>query len=305
MFKRKTFHTEIRAILIVFSVFGLWPSWPSSKYRRLHTLYSLLSIVLVVAVSVSALSILDIFDNSTLSVAVAYSFVLNALCAHLITMCQAFYHRDEQQRLIAKFAHVDQLLQRQLHVNISYRAERRHILARTLAIGGLLLAIKMAVILHLYYREAFAVDVWIHCLYSVFILRLRCVQILVFVLLLRSRINLINGKVKEILLADNRHKLPASMRWTTAAGDRDGIFLLDVSAKLHSTYDRLMRIKHIYGELYEICEWMNTTFGWSLLAIVTQCFIDFTSVRWVWRGKATQFVRIICPELLLFEAVHR
>lgn len=244
--------------------------------------------LLVVFICISALFILRIFDDSTLSVAVAYSFVLSGLMAHLIIVAQAFFYRNEQQRLVTKFAYVDELLQKKLRVKIAYDKEKQEILVRILAISFALFAIKIAFFAHMYYRDAFLVNFWLHCMYSVFIMRLRCIQVLVFVLLLRSRINLINRKVKEILLTHNRHMGLSSTRWTSASNGKEVIFLLDVSTKYHSTYDRLLCIKQIYGELYEICEWINMTFGWSLLAIVTQCFVDFTSVRLVVVMKITK-----------------
>lgn len=140
----------------------------------------------------------------------------------------------------------------------------------------------------MFYRDAFLISFWLHWMYSVFIMRLRSMQVLVFVLLLRSRIDLINSKVKEILLAHNRQMDPKSTRWTSASDGKQVIFLLDVSTNYLSTYDRLLYIKQIYGELYEICEWINMTFGWSLLAIITQCFIEFTTVRLVVFMKRTQ-----------------
>lgn len=284
MLKRRTFTSEIREFLIILSIFGLWPSGHTSKYRFFFAIYSILSMLLAVFICISALFILRIFEDSTLSVAVAYSFVLSGLFAHSVIIAQAFFYRNEQQRLVTKFAYVDELLQKKLRVNLSYDKEKRQILIRILAISFTLFAIKIAFFGHLYLRNAFqlqALGFWLHCMYSVFIMRLRCLQVLVFVLLLRSRINILNTKVKEILMTHNRHLGLSSTRWTSASDGKEVIFLLDVSTKFHSTYDRLLYIKQIYGELYEICEWMNMTFGWSLLAIVTQCFVEFTSVRLV------------------------
>lgn len=39
-----------------------------------------------------------------------------------------------------------------------------------------------------------------------------------------------------------------------------------------STYDRLLHLKRIYGELFEICEHIGAIFGWSLLIVVIQIF---------------------------------
>lgn len=113
-------------------------------------------------------------------------------------------------------------------------------------------------------------------------MRMRCIQVIVFALLLRFRIDLINGKVEEILMAINQRERGKLLkrRQFVGTGEEETIFILDTSdARYTSTYERLLHIKHIYGELYEACDWINASFGWSLLAIVTQCFIHFTSIR--------------------------
>lgn len=39
-----------------------------------------------------------------------------------------------------------------------------------------------------------------------------------------------------------------------------------------STYNRLLSLKRIYGQLFEICEHIGAIFGWSLLIVVIQIF---------------------------------
>lgn len=282
MFKHHNFIAEIRTFLAIFSVFGLWPSWHTSKYRLFHTLYSFLSILVVIGISIAVLMYLDMVENTTLSAGVTYSFILSGLFVHFIIVLQAFFCRKKQHFLINKFAYVDQLLHRNLQVQISYREEKHQILVRILTIGFLLIVIELSFRAQLIYCNAISLEFWLYCFYSELIMRIRCLQVLVFVLLLRSRINIISSKVKEILIATNRRELKAlsTQRPFAATGEDETIFVLDTSnAKYCSTYERLLHIKQIYGELYEVCDWINTIFGWSLLAIVTQCFIHFTNIR--------------------------
>lgn len=100
-------------------------------------------------------------------------------------------------------------------------------------------------------------------------MRLRCVQVLFFVYLLRSRLIHVNDKVKEILTVQNAHTADGNVMYDA----KNIVFILDTANSKYSTYDRLLNLKQIYGELYEICELINVTFGWSLLAVVTQCFV--------------------------------
>lgn len=107
-------------------------------------------------------------------------------------------------------------------------------------------------------------------------MRLRCVQVLFFVCLMRARLILISDKIKEIL--DTKNAQTSNTNHFEAANDvRNIVFVLDTSAAKCTIYDKLLNLKQIYGELYEISETINISFGWSLLAVITQCFIDFTS----------------------------
>lgn len=56
--------------------------------------------------------------------------------------------------------------------------------------------------MHLHYLERLS-SFWYHCLFSIWIMRLRCVQVLFFAFLLRSRLILVNDKIEEILTARN------------------------------------------------------------------------------------------------------
>lgn len=278
MSKRKEIFEEIRSFVVFFLIFGLWPSWKDSKYRIILIVYSIFSIFLVFCIFVSAVYINDVLDdNQQLSTAVAYSFLLSNLATHFIIVLQSLFYRNDLTRLVKKLAFVDSLLNKKLQIYISYQKEKRSIWARVLTILAILVSIKSFLSLHLHLRNEFG-SFWYHCLYSIFIMRIRCFQVLFFVFLLNARLNLLNQKLKEILLVRNLNK-ENTMRCPSVSDMKNVIFIVDAMTPKQTVYDRLLKIKQIYGELYEICELINTTFGWSLLAIVTQCFIDFTSNR--------------------------
>lgn len=265
---KTTFFDEIRGFNAFFLIFGLWPTWPNPKYKSSLVLYSIFSIFLVFAIFLSAVYINKVMDDNTLSGAVAYSFLFSILATHLIVVLQSLFHRKAQMKLVQKFSHVDRLFNTKLQLFISYRNEKRSLLVRMLLLLCFFVGVKLALLLHLYYQGHLG-SFWYHCLFSIWIVRLRCVQILFFVYLLRSRLILVNEKVKEILIARNQYTGNAN-EWQPIIGTRNIAFVLDTSTPKFSTYDRLLNLKQIYGELYEICELINIAFGWSLLAIITQ-----------------------------------
>ncbi|XP_055294772.1 putative gustatory receptor 2a [Sitodiplosis mosellana] len=272
---KSTFIDEMRGFIAFFLIFGLWPTWQTTKYKTWLMLYSIFSILLVFFIFLSAIYINKVLEDSTLSTAVAYSFLFSILTTHLIIVVQSLFYRKSQTKLIQKFSQVDRLFNTKLQIFMSYRKEKQALFIRFSLLLSIFVAIKVGLMVHLHSTGRLG-SFWYHCLFSIWIMRLRSVQVLFFVYLLRARLILVNDKVKEILAARNIHT-GSTNEWQPITDTRDIVFVLDTSNAKYSTYDRLLNLKQIYGELFEICELINVTFGWSLLAIITQCFIDFTS----------------------------
>lgn len=271
MSQKSHFLDEMGGFNAFFLVFGLFPSWQTQKYRPFLIVYSIFSILLVFAIFVSAVYIHKVFNDNTLSSAVAYSFLLSILATHLIIILQSLFHRKAQMKLVEKFSYVDHLFNSKLQLFISYRNEKRALFIRLLILLSTFVVIKLGLIIHLYYGRNLN-SFWFHCLYSIWISRLRSAQVLFYVYLLRSRLILVNDKVKDILIARNRYS--GNLNECQPIVNKKNIAVVfDTSSSRFSTYDRLLNLKQIYGELYEICELINVTFGWSLLAIITQCKI--------------------------------
>lgn len=269
------FFKQMRGFIVFFLVFGLWPIWINNKYKWLLIIYSIFSILFVFVIFVSAIFIHKVLESNLLSTAVAYSCLYSVLITHLIIVVQSLVQREFQLKLIQKYAYVDRLFHTKLQVLISYNDELRILLFRFVVMLSTFVGIKMAMVINLSGAGIFN-SFWSHCLYSIWITRLRCVQVLCFVHLLRARLILINDKIKEILMACNSHAGIAN-NWCPISNARNTTFILDKSMPNMSIYDRLANLKEIYSELYAICELINETYGWSLLAIIAQCFIDFTS----------------------------
>lgn len=271
---KTTFLHEMQGFIAFFLIFGLWPTWQTTKYKSLLVFYSYFSISLVFGIGISAIYINRVLDDNTLSTAIAYSFLFSILSTHLIIVLQSLLYRKAQMKLIRKISHVDHLFSTKLQILMPYRREKKAMFIRFSVILFAFIVIKVFLMIHLHYMKRLN-SFWYLCLFSIWVMRLRCVQVLFFVYLLRSRLILANDKVKEILAARNLRSRDAN-EWQPIADTRNVVFALDNSITRYSTYDKLLNLKQIYGELYEICELINITFGWSLLAIITQCFIDFT-----------------------------
>lgn len=98
-----------------------------------------------------------------------------------------------------------------------------------------------------------------------------CIQNMLYVDLMNDKLCLINKKLQDIV-NKNRDKLAFIFHpEKIAKNDFKGI------NKNSSLYEQLMALKQIYGKIWDITNLINDCFGWSLLVIVTEYFIEFTS----------------------------
>lgn len=258
--------SEIRGFIILFALFGLWPTLPRAKFRLFLRAYSILCIIYVISVFISEISFANEQTGQTLSSIVEYSFFWSILFTHLIVIVDALKNADAQMRLIRKLSYVDWLLKHKLQLTICYREEVRSVVIRIAIVVFILVSVRLGLTLHLSY-EGRINSFWYQCMYSVWILRLRSVQIAFILFLLRARLRHVRDKLRDVLVSRSFFA-DSSNQWRFLH-DESKIFVLDSSSK-HSLYDRLLNLKQIYGELYEICELINVTVGWSLLIIIAQ-----------------------------------
>lgn len=109
----------------------------------------------------------------------------------------------------------------------------------------------------------------------ILLIRLRSIQIIMFVFLLCNRLRLVRKNLQQIL--ESQHFYSGNLNDCALLRSTERIFVLDFSSiNCRLLYDRLFNLKQVYGELYEICELINLTYGSSCLVIVTQNFLDFT-----------------------------
>lgn len=265
---------EIRHFLVLFSMLGLWPAWINSKYRALFTISLILNIAYIFGIFWSVFYYNAEFSYHTLSAIVQFLFLCGILMTHFTVIVEAFINRTAQMRLIDKISNADQLLHSKFQFNISYHNEKNTIFIRLASVMFTFMVLRTIFTFDLYY--GYSINTFPYRLIlSAWIIQLRSIQVLFFVYLLRTRLQFVSNQLKEMLIPSdfcgNRKTQVKFFHDTT------NIFVLDMSVAKRSLYDRLVNLKQIYGELHEICEIINVTFGWSLLTIIVQSLIDLIS----------------------------
>lgn len=265
---------EIRSFLVLFSVLGLWPTWPNSKFRALFIISLILYISYIFCIFWSVFYFNKEFSYHTLSAIVQFSFLAGILMTHFTVIVEAFINRNAQVRLIEKISYVDQLLHSKLQLNISYHSEKNAIFIRLASVMFIFMIIRTIFTFDLYYEYNINTFPY-RLIFSAWTIQLRSIQVLFFVYLIRTRLQFVSDQLNEMLIPSTFCG-KSKTQWNFFR-DTCSIFVLDMSLAKRSLYDRLVNLKQVYGELYEICELINVTFGWSLLTIIVQSLIDFTS----------------------------
>lgn len=261
----------MRNHFVCFAIFGLWTSWNNKKHKLVLKVYSTVLLILIIIAFVFAkysTEFNDLFKKVTLSTTVTYLLYLVLLLAHLVIAFESLYKSKMQENLIQAFSTVDQLLSVKTNNFISYSAEKRKILICNIVMIFVILFLKIPFIIYAQYKPHLKKFAYPY-MYSTWILRLRLVQVIYFVILIRSRLILMNEELVKIQSEVNENYPHRSMR-----------DVVSDSRRVHTKYSmqqKLMSLKEIYGTLHDACELVNDNFGWSLLAIFMQTFITFTA----------------------------
>lgn len=263
------FFEEKRNYIVCFLFFGLWSTWNKSKYTILFKIYSIFLLSLVFGSFFSAIIFNQFFEHLTLSATVATFLFITILLAHLIIVIESLYKSNLQEKLIKKFSFVDQMLSTEMGKRLPYCQEKRNLFVQNCMIVSTVFLLKISVVVYTYYRDT-PLNFMYTAMYSSWIIRLRSLQVLFFVYLIRNRLIMIND---ELINFRNHSNQKPSLRFV---GNSE-----NCNPKLLE-FERLVNIKIIFKNLCDICELVSRAFGMSLLAIFTQSFIDFTcNCYWV------------------------
>lgn len=286
------FFEHIQYYILLFTIFGLWSyRQTTSKYKLLIRFYLAYVVFLEIGAFAYVISCsYKVILNSSLSKNVSNWMYIIITLTHLVIVFETFVKSKHEAQLIDKFVSVDQLFDKKLQIMIAYKRERKQIFRRFFIVIASIIYLKGALSAYLHYHNEIFTS-WYPALFSIWIMTLRSIQVVFFVYLVRGRLELIDHELKSI-------RNPQMIR-VNADRSRQNATILRIII-----LNRVKTLKKIYAKLFDACELINKTFGWSLLAIITQCFVDFTfNSYWSFlylNDAAPEIVSlIICVSLLL------
>lgn len=279
------FFKQMRLYFVLFICFGLWSTWKNFKYKKILRFFAVSSVQQEFMSFLSVIFNYNIFEDYSLSTTIANWLYIVVSLTHFIIALESLYKAESQVKLIEQFGLVDDLFSQKLGILIPYRQERWAMFKRNVVFMVLVILFKVITTTILHFQDE-VFDFWYPALYSTWIMRLRIVQIIFFVCLIRNRLRLINDELKAIQrVLDNKF----------------GCTSIQIG---NDIFKRLLNLKMVYGELYDTCILMNRTFAWSILSIFIQCFVDFTcNCYWTFiylvEAKLALENLLICISLLL------
>lgn len=301
---RNIFSEQMSNFIGVFQIFSLFPCSTHPIMDILLVVYSIIHVLIIFAIFASAFFINSVLeDNNALSLLVGGLVFVGLLITHFINIFQALLTRKKQNMIYQKFDEIDFLLQNQLLVNINYKSLQQKLFIKYFIIKTLLITIHISSIVSVIINQLF-IQYYLHLILPVFIIRIRCIQNMFYVDLINEKLNLMNQKLEDI---NSKHR--DKMAFILFA---DKMQKFDRKDTKNSLYEQLLVLKQIYGKLWDVSNLINDCFGWSLLVIVTQYFIEFTSNGyWLFlalenvldRSIATQSLCSIFPIIIILTSM--
>lgn len=277
--KQPDFFKHISNYILIFIFLSLWTSSQSFKYKRILQIYAVLALLSLVILFSLAQYSRQLYTFTTISNTVANSLFTLITGVHLIIVYEAFARSKAQKQLIEIFSHVDKLFQTKLKTRIDYCWEKRDLVKINLSLLTVVIPIYVTYVAYFCYLDVHSF--MYHTSYSSLMIRFRTIQALFFVYLLRNRLNVINSQLK--CMSNVAHGMGRTTKQTIEG--------------------KIIILKQIYEKLCDICELINSVFECSLLGIVTQNFVDFTSsCYWAFLArnnpiKCSMFLGMSIPNL--------
>lgn len=263
------FYIKFQYFFLFFRLFGYCPfSRGNAILATILMVYSIISAIIPILIGINAFFIAKIFDDdsNSLSSIVATLVLTTVIITHFLNILQAFINRNDQLEIIAIFTSIDEILERHLLTRIDYQRIKKRLVIKIGITLLILIVIKIGFLVMIFATNGNSF--WTYHAFPAFSLRIRCFQNMFYVDLVSEMLQIITKRL-ETLTQSHESKLNLIL-FVDRLRDRKNI-------DENSVYDEILLLKQIYGKVWDICNLINDSFGWSLLAITTQNFIEFTS----------------------------
>lgn len=255
------FYKQMRNFFLYFNLFGMCTVWQNSKHKFLFRLHLLFCSVVMLLSFTYAIFFNRFFKRNSLLGSINNFLFIFIFVSHSTIIFETLFSTKIQMEIIEKFSFVDRLFAIKLGVETRYKWEKQKLLALCVLLMLPVIVTNIMIVLYIHFRKALFLN-GLLSMYSTWITRSRFMQVIFFVYLLRERLKMFNSEL-------NRLRNSAHLRLSNKE-------IVDIALLRQSVFEQALDLKEAYGQLYDTCESINKAFGWSLLTVVVQCFVDIT-----------------------------
>lgn len=254
----------MRGFSTFFNIFAMGHYTKSTIQNNLIKVYSIGAILTIFFTTIGIRYYDSVTKEDSIHNLVSVIFLYSLRVSQLVILTQSFVWRLRRKELFDRFSDVDQMFTQLLDWPISYTPERKKAWIRLIFIVSTFSALSLPFFIRLIVDNTITAY-WTHCLVAEIIIRINTAHI-------ENRLSSINKVLESTVLRKSNYRQSEMI-------------------------NRLLAVKKIYGHLYEISDWINQVFGWSLLVQITHAYIEFTvDGYWVFltMHTAKSTLRLIC-----------
>lgn len=301
--KIDTFSKKYSHYLAFFRFCGFFTVYPNTTFNTcLKNTFRISYFLLVIMSLLSFILYIQTIkmDGRSLSTMTLKSLFLVNLITTLTSFIQSDVCKGASKNLLNKLDEIDRLFQTKLYVKIDFQKELKQT-RKTIALALWMFLIVSIIVLAQAYATPKSYTTIVLRKIAGFLIFIRCMQFLFFIKILHFRLMLVNETIKDLLSEVINKPKPdyTIIQYISEASKKSYPKIL--------VYEKLIILKRIHDSLWQCCQYVNNSFGWSLLIIVSAFFIDFTLygyflILFFLRGNATitygEIFGNACPKLI-------
>lgn len=247
--------------IILFQLFALVPheSTLSKRKKYLFTLNTCLSLVYPILIWFYTKYV---FNYDSIKILVIFNLVFDILVwfllfTHFCIIAHTFIARYEQNEILSTIDDIDMsIITNKLKFKTVYKHIGQKYAMKLFAVILLLILNHIYFIIFIEKKMSYALF-----LFSIILIRVHCIQFIFYVSLIEERLHVID---KNLMSMD---------RFINATNARIRINELIEN----ECYNRIVTLKSIYSQLWEIATLLNACFGWSFLIIAIEYFVELVA----------------------------
>jgi hypothetical protein len=270
--KSSQYSTEFSFFSTVFRAIGLYPHSTNPVFNHFLSGYTI-----IILIGISTLFTYGLFINSvigssgdSLSAMVEALVFAGVIVTNIINVLHAWFSRDEQFQIYEKFDEIDMHFQSQLHHSIDHPAAKKMVYKKY---GCLLLFMLVIQGILFSFNNKISIRYWLVLTFCVLSLRFRCFQTLFYIDSMDLKLKLLCDKLNSLIVQNQNDNYFEKMEKHPSFIQVNDYH--EYGSKV-SVFDQLVIMKQIYGKIWDVANLINDCFGWSLLTLITQNFIEFT-----------------------------